>query len=107
MAVATTASAVLKVLKLTVTAVVTVAVAVIVPLATTVATTTATTAVTVVASVTASVAYLVAATSASVAVNMFYYRRIVAPPSSPSHLESVIVSDSTANTEDPQCPSSH
>ena len=103
MAVATTASAVLKVLKSTVTAVVTAAVAVIVP----VVITTATTAVTVVVSVSASVAYLVAATTASVAVNVFHYRRIEAPLPPPSHLESVIVSDSTANTEDPQCPSSH
>ena len=98
MAVATTASAVLKVLKSAV-------MMVIVPVVTAVVTTTATTAVTVVASVTASVAYLVAATSASLAVNVFYSRRIFAPsPTSTStseqnyQLESVIVAD------DPQCP---
>lgn len=95
MAVATMASAVLKVLK----TVATMAMAVIVPVATTVVSTTASTTVTVVASVTASVVYVVAVTSASVAANMYHSRRrrmlmIVAPISEPSYrLESVIVAD--------------
>ncbi len=101
------ASAVLKVLRSTMTAVemtatavttavTTVAMVVFVPVVTTVVTTTASTAVTIVASVTASVVYLIVVTSGSVAANVYHSRRMIAPTSEQScQLESVIVADAS------------